>query len=69
MIVEMRFWMETEDDDEPMTEEQWKKELESIVGDVSKHINKNHATYVKNADGEFATENMGTFNYVPNKDD
>ena len=51
--------MDKEDDDEPMTEEEWKKEVRDIVKDICKYINKKHSTYVKNADGEFSFESEG----------
>lgn len=63
MKIEMLFYMETEDDDEPMTKEQWKKELHSIVNEVSHHINKKHGAYVKNADGESSMEHEGEYEY------
>lgn len=55
--------METQDDDEPMRKEQWKKELHAIVKDVCNYINKKHSTYIKNADGEFAYNEKGQYEW------
>lgn len=68
MNIEMRFWMVTEDDDEPLTDKQWKQELEKIVSDISDYINKTHKTYVKDADGEFVSDTDGQFVYEPKRD-
>ena len=64
MKIEMLLYMETEDDDEPLTKEKWEKELHSIVKEVCSHINKKHSTYVKNADGEVAFNKKGSYEWV-----
>ena len=66
MNIEMLLFMETEDDDEPMTDEQWDGELNEILIEVVNYIKKRHKTYVKNIDGEFATEKEGCFKFKKN---
>lgn len=61
MKVEMLLYMETQDDDEPLSKEQWRRELHSIVKDICNRINKKHSTYLKNADGEFAIDEKGEY--------
>lgn len=63
MKIEMLLYMETEDDDEPLTKEQWNKELNDIIMDVSDYINRKHCSYVKNADGEHSFEYEGSYEY------
>ena len=58
--------METEDDDEPLTDSQWNKELMGIIKSISWYINREHSTFVKNADGEHITEHDGTFTFTRN---
>ena len=67
MNIEMLLFMETEDDDEPMTDKQWEDELYEILLDTVAHIKRKHKTYVKNVDGEVATEKEGQYDYKPNK--
>lgn len=59
MKIEMRLFMETVDDDEPLTEEQWKKELHSITQQITYQIEKDFKAFVKNVDGEVALESEG----------
>jgi len=63
MQIEMLLYMDTEDDDEPMTDEQWDGELNEILIEVVNYIKKRHKTYVKNIDGEFATDKEGTYEF------
>lgn len=67
MQIEMLLFMETEDDDEPLTDEQWDMELNEILIDTVNHIKRRHKTYVKNIDGEFATEKEGCFDFKRTK--
>lgn len=61
MELQMLLSMVTEDDDEPLTRKQWMKEMDDILVDVCNHINREHSTYVKKADGEYAFEDEGKY--------
>lgn len=55
--------MDTEDDGELMTDEEWRKELHAIVWDVSEYLNRTHGAYVKNADGEVSLDTEGHYEF------
>ena len=64
MKIEMLFMMETEDDDEPLTMEQWRKEMSEIIKDVKLYMEKKHRTYIRNIDGEYCLEQDGEYEHV-----
>lgn len=60
MKVEIRFWMETDEDpdeEEPRTYREWEEEIREIIKKASMHIEGHH--FVKNVDGEHLTEYEG----------
>jgi len=71
MKIQMLFAMNTEDDDEPLTREQWKKELNDIVKDIERYINRKQSTFVKEAVGEYILEGAGegSFNFDRKNDE